>query len=228
MYIFIPFTVFLISFILISPPSFAQNLIEKDASLWLNFNLEKKTGKKITLHNQIQSRFNDNISRFSYWYNNFGVTYSPLKNLRFAFDYVYSIKDRPEYLSKRHRFSTDIVFTKNIYRTLRFSYRCRVQARYRDIQTSEKWDTPVWGWRNKFTLKFSYFRYTPYISFEPLYNFQNARGNDGFKRNRYFAGCFYKLNRNNKVELYYMIQQYYNVNLPKLDYVIGIGYEMTL
>lgn len=208
--------------------SFAQDLIEQDAAIWTNFYMEKKLVKKIVLHNNMQVRYNNNMSRIDYWFNDFGITYSPVKKIKFAADYVYSIKNLPEYFSKRHQFYVDAIFIQPLYRTLRFSYRCRLQSTYRDIGTSEKWDIPASDWRNKLTLKFSYFRFSPYISFEPLYNFQNAKGNDGFKRNRYYAGCFYKLNRNNKVELYYMIQQYYNINRPRKDYVIGIGYELTL
>lgn len=209
----------------------AQN---RDAALWENIYLEKKITPRIKIHLNHEGRITNNITQFYYGYADMGVTYRLNKNFHVCLDYVFLEK----YLDKsgasyRHQFYIAPTYKRKV-NNFTFSLREMLQAQVQDIYSSETGSIPVWFLRNKLTVKYDIKRFTPYVASE-LYvklsepnpiNPEKVKQPAGIQPNRvrYFAGCFYELNKVNYVEVYYLIENFFNMYYPRTNFVIGIGY----
>lgn len=219
---------FFILFFLSAEIVFCQDAVVNDAGLWQNFYVEKKISKQFAIHQNELLRFDQNFTHFDYIYTDWGVTYKPARWIHFSVDYVYIFKQVPLFYSNRHQFYADAVLAHH-WNRFKFSLRSMLQPQYNDVYDSPTGFIPNWFWRNKFTLKADYYNFTPYLAYEIYYQFWNPNPiQNTFTRNRYFAGVSYPLNSRNIVELYYCIEQNFNIGRDLNKYVIGIGYEWDL
>jgi hypothetical protein len=101
------------------------------------------------------------------------------------------------------------------------------QWQYNDINSSATGKIPSWFYRNKTTIKYSYYNFEPYVAYEIFYHYANPQG-DGFTRSRSFAGVTYTLDQRSSIELYYAIEQNFNFGTPMNRYITGIGYNIVL
>ena len=206
--------------------SFAQ---ENDAQLWINVYLEKKLTHNLAIHLNEETRINENVSQIGFTYGDFGLTYKVTGFMNATAAYVliekYYINNSRlnDYFSTRHQFYFNLTFKKD-FGPLKVHLREQVQSQVKDIYSSDNGYIPDYYLRNKLTLKYDLTRrLTPYVAFEVYYQLSNIYGNE-IDRTRLFGGFFYKLSRQNELELYHMYQQQYNVNNPHADFVTGIGF----
>ena len=194
-----------------------------DFALWENISFEKLINSKTTIHLNHEGRINENASHFYYAYADAGLTYKINKHFNASLDYVFVEKQLyNEFWSTRHQFYGDIIYKKTI-KSFRFYVRSMIQGQVQDIYSSETGKIPGYYFRNKITLKYDLRRYTPYVALES-YNKVNLPGIEITDRFRYFAGCFYELDISNELELYYLLERHININNPKTNYILGIGF----
>jgi len=174
---------FIIAFILFFPiwSIKADSPILKDAGLWQNLYIEKKIFSKTTAHLNEQSRFDRNITHFNYIYLDGGITYKPFRWLHLSLDYVPIFKNLETYISVRHQYYVDAVLVYK-WRQFAFYNRCMWQEQFTDVNSSETGRVPYWLYRDKITVKYEWYNYTPYFAYESYYRFLNPSGNN-FVRN---------------------------------------------
>jgi|ERR1035437_1203341 hypothetical protein len=205
----------------------AQSPLLKDACLWQNLYIEKKLFKRITLTNNEEARFDQNITHFKYIYTDVGVQYKVAKWLHISVDYVPILKNNDVSWSKRHQFYLDATLTYK-FKQFTFHNRSMFQGQYTDIYSSPTGKIPIGVYRNKTMIKYSYYNFEPYIAHEIFYYLASPLGETGFARTRSFGGVTYTLDQSNSVELYYAIERDFNFNTTYNLYIIGIGYNIIL
>jgi hypothetical protein len=200
----------------------------KDAMLWMNVTLEKDLNKDFSLSLAEELRFTDNISELGAFFTDLGLNYKINKRWRTSFNYRFTNRQRlDDSYSKRHRYYADLSYRDKI-KPIAFVFRTRLQSQYADINSSPTGHVAEYYWRNKLTLKYDLDKkYTPYVSIEmflPVFTPEFSQP-DGM---RYSAGLEYALSKRSTFDLYYMIQQEYQVSNPQTDFVVGIGYSFDL
>ena len=203
-----------------------------DAGSWNTFNLDLDLGSGFTGLFTQECRFDENISRLNLFYTNLGAEYKIAKPLKTALVYRFIEKyQKDNTFSFRHRLMLDISFKEKFGR-FSFSYRHRLQAEKRDIYSSNKGPVAEWFSRSKFSLKYdTEKRYTPYTAVELRYQIFDPRSQESnrtWHRIRYELGMDYKINNNNEVGLYYLIQYEFNVVTPQSIYIVGLEYNLSL
>lgn len=199
-----------------------------DMGVWTNIYLEKKVYAGLHAHFNQETRFNNNVSQFSFAYGDIGLTYKITSFLSTTLDYVlvekYHIeKARSDYYSTRHQFYYNIVFRAKA-NDFKFMLREQVDSQVSDFYSSDKGFIPEYHWRHKFTVKYELTqRFTPYVADEVYYQLGNPEGNE-IDRNRTFFGTFYKLSKHSELELYYLLQLDFHQSPDQRLYVIGLGY----
>jgi hypothetical protein len=83
-------------------------------------------------------------------------------------------------------------------------------------------------WLNKLKVKYDIrnFPVTPSFSVETFYQLNNPDGNQ-FNKLRYTLSFGYRLNKQNELECYGLINNKINVSNPSKSYVLGIGYTYS-
>jgi hypothetical protein len=201
---------------------------EKDAGLWLSVNLEKKITPAFTFTFTEEVRMNENITEIGTIFSDFGLAYRLGSRFKISANYRFANKRRiDDSYSNRNSYYFDFTYREKI-NPLLFLLRARFQSLYTDIFTSPEGKTPDWYSRIKLTVKLDInARIKPYIYAESFFK-MNDPERIMLSDMRYCAGFEYSFNRLNMVDLFYMIQQEYNVNNPETYFIIGIGYFFTL
>ena len=221
---------FIVLFIFIVTHGVAQI---NDAGTWQNIYLEKLITRQWNIHFNYESRINQNFSNYHYAYGDFGITYKLNKHIHLMGDYVFiEKKDKNGFWNISHQAYVAVTF-KQKFGHFAFSYRIMPQIQYVQMYSSENGMVPDYELRNKMTIKYNNAsRYTYYVACELYYRIsgyyktKKPEGMD-FDRVRYFAGVFYKLDKVNEVELYYLIEKHFDMLNPITNFVIGVGYAHT-
>ncbi|MBI3502732.1 MAG: DUF2490 domain-containing protein [Bacteroidetes bacterium] len=217
----------LILFLLVSGICFSQF---DDAQLWENIYLEKNITQRWVIHMNEEGRITENITRPSYIYTDWGITYKACKHLHFTLAYVPIAKKQiDDYVSFRHQFYFDFTLKKKIHR-FTFYDRQMFQNQYNDILRSPNWNIPSYYLRNKVTIKYNTKKdFIPYVAEEIYFQWNNSQPNGKeTDRMRYYAGVFYEKDLINEFELYYLVEPHYHISQPFTNWIIGIGYARKL
>lgn len=198
----------------------------KDANLWASVSLEKLASPKVLLHFQQAARVGQNITQLNYSFSDIGVTYKFNKNVQTSLDYRFINKfNKIQDLSLRHRLYFTLTLKKKIQPFI-LVYRHRIQYQLEDVYSSETGQTPRYYTRSKITIKYDLNRFTPYVASElqsKIVDWEQLVS----KKLRFFAGCNYKFNKTDELNLYYLIDKRFNQIDPLTNYVIGIAYTHT-
>lgn len=197
-----------------------------DANLWASVTLKKLASQKVLLHFKQAARVGQNVTQLNYSFSDIGVTYKFNKNIQTSVDYRFinklnSIQD----LSLRHRLYWTLTLKKKIM-PFTLVYRHRIQYQLEDVYSSETGQTPSYYTRSKLTIKYDLNRFTPYVASElqsKIVDWEQLVS----KKLRLFAGCAYKFNKTDELNLYYLIDKRFNQIDPVTNYVIGIAYSHT-
>ena len=203
-----------------------------DAQVWENISFDKDIYRKLNLHFNHEGRIVDNASRFVYAYGDFGLTYKYSKRLKFSGDYVLVFKQTDKRFSTRHQWYVDFTY-KVKGKRFELAWREMFQQQVQDIYSSDFGAVPDNYLRNKFTATYvfktgSLYRIKPYAATEFYYRVSNHdKDGYGFKRNRYYLGSYYIINKKTEIELYYLIEKNYSISDPPTNYIAGIGFSKT-
>lgn len=217
-----------ISFVLINLINLTQISYgqRSDANLWASVSLEKLANPKLLFHFQQAARVGQNITQLNYSFSDIGTTYKFNKHVQTSLNYrfinrINNIQD----LSLRHRLYWTLTLKKKV-KPFTLVYRHRIQYQIEDVYSSETGQTPHYYTRSKITIKYDLKRFTPYLASElqsKIVDWEQLVS----KKLRFFAGCNYKFNKTDELNLYYLIDKRFNQTDPLTNYVIGIGFTHT-
>jgi hypothetical protein len=199
-----------------------------DAGLWLSLNAEKKITPVLSATLSQEFRMNENICELGTFFTDAGITYKFGKIIKASVNYRFTNKrNLDDSYSKRHRYYVDLTARKK-FKPLVLSFRTRFQSQYTDVFCSPEGKIPEYYSRNKMVVKFDLDKkFTPYLYtelFSPVFSGEGLYIDNA----RYCAGIEYQKNRMHGFDFFYMIQKEYNVNNPQCDYIIGMGYFLSL
>ncbi|MFH0895527.1 MAG: DUF2490 domain-containing protein [Bacteroidota bacterium] len=201
----------------------------KDAGLWTTLSVEKDFSKKISMSIDEEMRLIENCSRIDLFYTNFGMTYKFNKQIRVGFTYRLTEKKQDNNMfSIRNRLMLDLTYKRKFYGFI-FQYRSRIQSEIRNYYSSETGKIPSWDWRNKFEVKYDKDQFVPYAGTElflQLNDPNDPETNRMMPQIRCFAGMDYKINQNNTLGMYGLINKEINVSNPVTTYIFGIQYAI--
>jgi hypothetical protein len=210
----------------------AYKPVYADAGLWKTFNLTYKVNKRVGLLFTQEIRLRENYSRLNLLYNNVGVNYLLVKNLKVSFIYRNIQKVLPDNtFNIRHRIMTDAAY-KYDYAKWNFSLRQRFQFEWMDIYTSEYGKTPQIFSRTKFEVQYQLTeKWAPYINTEfrvQLSDPRNTDDDDNLGRNRTIFGVDYTYNKTVNFGTYFLHQAEFNTVTPQVINIIGIETNINL
>jgi hypothetical protein len=197
---------------------FAQ---ENDFESWNEIGISKKITKQLQAELSSEIRFNDNATDFNKILNNIGLNYKIIKGIQVSAFYRYTRSFDYKYgYQNEHSGFINIEYQYKIKR-FELSLRTRYQRNYKNEKDAE---VDVIN-RNKVSLSYDIYKspFIPFISFETFVPL-NATEGLFISKNRYFAGCKYKINSTNSFAINYGIQQEMNKKNPVRSYILGLSY----
>jgi len=209
-----------------------------DVQIRASIFLEKKLGKKFSVHLNQQNRWSNNAMEFNRAYADIGVTFKLHKKIRLMADYVLIQRKKDNGLfTTRHWYYVAAILRHDMGRW-RFSYRNMFQARFNNMN-SEHGQLPRYYNRNKLMVKYDITkRLGAFVGgeiFIPLNNPQLK----GIERTRSLVGMEINTFKNQQLELYFMYQvrlqqgdwykqrTYYPYAIPRRDFIYGISYSFS-
>jgi hypothetical protein len=211
-------------FVTASPAGRAQ---VNDAGLWTDFTLEKKISKDLDFIFTQQTRFNENITEVGTFYFEAGPEYRFIKVFKVGLFYRFINKRRlDDGYSQGHRIFLDLSYRKKI-RRFQAGYRIRFQIQYMDYRKSETGSVPSWDIRQKIHLEYNTkSRFDPYLDGEIWYNINPVRSR--FDNLRICTGIVTRITKNHFIDTGYIFQKEFNVVNPETDYIVYLGYKISL
>ncbi len=193
----------------------------------MSMNGEKKITKGFSISLAAELRMNNNITQVGTYFTELGLNYRFSKKVRLSGNYRFMARSRADgTYSNRHRYYFDLAYREKI-KSVTVLFRTRFQSQYADILSSPEGKVPEYYSRNKLTIKYDATKKaTPYISTELFTPLCNVHGIT-IDNVRYSGGVEYAFNRVHTIDLFYMLQQEYNVKNSETDHIIGIGYYFT-
>jgi len=190
-----------------------------DAQIWSWVGIKKKITKDLTGALEQQVRLNHNISFPKNIFTEARVAYRFNKTIKYTVSYRFINRGQTEGgFVTGNRFTGDLRLRLK-QKPLVISYRNRMQREYR---LEEEGIRQINYNRNKIAVSLDLDKkFTPFLSFEMYYHLNKAE----FNKNRYTLGVNFNLKNRNELDLFYRLQQEYNVNNPVMAYVIGIGFS---
>lgn len=213
-------------FLLILRQLAAQPKVQ-DAQLWENIGLEKSITPKLVARIVQEARLTENMTSPTFNYFDMGVSYKFSKHIHFTLAYVWAEKKvYNDFWMPRHQAYGSVTLRKK-WNNFVFNDRQMFQWEVKDYLRAEDGGIPDYYLRNKITVRYDKsFTWAPYIASELYYHvnrpYENTRYH--FDRVRCFAGLFYRTDKENELEAYYMIEENMNKKHDMRKFVIGLGY----
>jgi len=190
------------------------NAQTNDAQLWSWVSVNKTVAKDLVGTLEQQVRLDHNMTFPKNIFTEMRMGYRFNKHIKYTISYRFMNRGQAEGgFITGNRFTGDLRLRYKNKPFILF-YRNRMQREYR---VEEEGIEQINYTRNKLALALDLDKnFSPYASFEIYYHLNKAV----FNKNRYTLGV--------ELEVFYRIQQDYNVNGRETAYVIGIGFSHSL
>jgi long-subunit fatty acid transport protein len=221
--------VFLICF----QTAFSQSLetIEiSDLETWNSIQVGYKLNKNWSFDFEEQLRLKNNSSEIGSYFSELSTTYKLPSDIKLAAGFRYSrendTKGAKQGYREQFRYQVDVSYQHKLSK-LELSYRIRYQNKREFSFTESLNKDAIQKMRFKVGLNYNIpkWKFDPNISLE-LFN-QISGTNTGFDAFRFTSGTDYKLNKHNKIGLYYRLERELNKVYPKSTHIIGIEYKYS-
>lgn len=208
-------------------PFFAssQNVREKDLSLWIWLQFEKRMANNQYVEFQYQVRFNNNISQFNRTNLNFIYGVNFLRHLQLEGLYQ---------LATNYKIDHHTLFlglTYKLWITQRFSifYRTSFQAIRNYFTGDIRADKPYSEWRNRIRIRYKINNlYLITLSAEPYFKFQPTLPIH-LSRIRFVSEFHYRFNKYQMFSFFYLMEpDIISYSKLETDYVFGVIYHFRL
>jgi hypothetical protein len=202
-------------------PTAANDGKTHDAGLWIfaGFNHKPFNQKWVALYG-LEYRSKENFKETSLWSLSANMNYilTPFMQVGAGYEFFLNHKATGGYYPE-HRYYPELLF-------LAAGGGFSASLRLRLMNTFTQLSDPNWEGRNR--LKVSYAirktRFKPFVSIEP-YNGVYPAAEHFFKKIRYTAGSSFALDRHQKIDLYYLCEDYLYDN-PFVRHVIQLEYNL--
>jgi hypothetical protein len=179
--------------------SSAYSYDDGDFQVWHTETQEKEINNSLKVGLEEEVRFGGSASELYYHHYDLGFVKSINKNLDIGVNY------RQVYEKKSGKFKEEN--RPHINAVLKTSFLgCQIDDRNRFQYRHFDYKADLWQYRNKLTVrlpfKFSRFEFKPYISDEVFIDLDD----NGLSRNRFYSGLAFKLFKDLKGEIYYLLQ----------------------
>jgi hypothetical protein len=200
---------------------------------WTSIAVEKKL-HKWNLGAETELRTINYLNRIDRWSLGISADYSILKQLKIGAGYQIMNSWDEKYIDYQIRSRFNVSTTGKLkWNNLSFSLREKLQVTFKDesdrIRSNGTIDTykmnPEWTWRNRMLMSYniSHCALTPSFSVETFYQLNNPDGNT-FDNVRYTLSLDYKINKQNSITVYGLINSKLNSDDASGKYILGVGY----
>ncbi len=200
---------------------------------WTSISVEKKL-HKWNLGAETELRTINYLNRIDRWSLGISADYSILKQLKLGVGYQLMNSWDEKYIDYQIRSRFNVSTTGKLkWNNFSFSLREKLQVTFKDesdrIKSNGTIDTykmnPEWTWRNRMLMsyKISNCALTPSFSVESFYELNNPDGNT-FDNVRYTLSLDYKINKQNSIAIYGLINSKLNSDDANSKYILGVGY----
>jgi hypothetical protein len=211
-----------------------KNQVTNDAQFWENFNVDKKLSRNFTAKFSHEGRFTENDSKLTYFFEDGGLEYKfPRTHFSLTLDYVFIRKLtrqlQTQFWDNRHQYYLAGMWSKKIGQ-FEFHDRQMLMGQVKEVYSSDAGKIPDWYLRNKVTIKYNFNFYWSVYAAEEAYFHMISPAPDAmphFNRMRYFIGGYYRPDKRNEFEIYYLIEQHLNVVNANHNFVLGLGYGLS-
>jgi hypothetical protein len=214
---------FLIFLLLLGSKAFPQ---VNDAGLWLSANVQKDFNPSWSLGFSEELRLMENISEAATIFSDLGLEYRFNKHLKASVHYRF-LNDRrlDDSYESWQRLYMDVSYRQK-FKPFVFSIRERLQSQFEKFASAEENSTQYYS-RTRLNLKLDLNRkVSPYLGAELFHPFHDPASRF-FDKARYSAGFEFSVTSRQMIDLNYMIQLHRHT-APANDYIIGLGYFLTL
>ncbi|HET6993019.1 MAG TPA: DUF2490 domain-containing protein [Bacteroidia bacterium] len=206
-----------------------------DAQIWENINADWKFARNFTAKFSHEGRFTNNDSRLTYYFEDEGLEYKfPRSHFSLTLDYVFIRKRtqqlQTQYWDNRHQYYLAAMWSKK-FGQFELHDRQMLMGQVKDVLSSDAGKIPDWYLRNKVTVKYSFnFYWSVYVADELYYHMITPQPDalPHINRMRYFIGGYYRPDKRSEFELYYLIEQHMNVVNANHNFILGLGYSLSL
>ena len=205
-------------------PLFAQ---EQDAGLWMSVQVEKRLNRSLSASFSEEVRLRENLTEVGTIFSDIGLEYRFWNRFRIGGHIRFIEKRRlDDTYEASFRSYIDLSYREKL-KPVQFILRLRFQTQYAppfeipDEPGAENYS------RIKLTVKLDLNkRVEPYLYAESFIHLNSWEGML-FDAMRYCGGVEYAVTRMHRVDLFYLIQQEYQVKNPETDFIIGINYTFV-
>lgn len=187
----------------------------------------KKIIKGLDLSLEEEIRVRDNLSDIERFSTSLDLSYKVCDYLKLGGAYnLINLNHIKKGWENRHRY---YFYATGIYKwdRFKFSLRERVQSTYREgVAQTAKRANPKWYLRSRFEVEYNIKKspFEPFASVE-LFNSLNNPLGDEMDRYRICAGTSYKINKQNKLQLYYRYTRDKEIDDDAILHMFCIGYS---
>ena len=201
---------------------------QKDFGLWTSFEAEKKIVKNLEAQMGFSNRLKDNLNQRDETYADIGISYR-YRILDFGTGYRFTNnnKDMPDFVYS-HRLIYQLRLRPDWDR-ISFDLRARYQSQYFGLQSSETGKIPENFFRNRVKVSYDIKKsdFEPSASYELFYRLSKYLPAK-YERSRLTMGLEYSINKNNAVELSYILYQTFNNSNPTLNHIVSLQYKIEI
>ena len=214
--------------LMISVFSFKLHAQHQDLQGWSSVEAEWEAGSDLDLSLEIQHRMKGNLRVYdrSMMTGKFG--YDLPAGFKITGGLRYQIVKEGDTYASRYRINGDLHYDYPLG-PVELGIRSRLQYGIEDqLMDAVYYDNKLVN-RNRLELKHHIFgtRFTPYGSAE-IFQHLNRQGGALFYKMRYAAGIEVLISTTAEMEVFYMLEDEFNVNNPLLAYIVGIGLEFKI
>jgi len=206
--------------------AYGQN---QDLRLWTSLSMRYEGIKKLKITLEEEARFFENISSLDKLNTEFTVSYKISKVFDAGLLYRLISNHKPGgSFSFDQRFGLFLEAQKK-YAGWSFSCKGSFQKTFMEVMHAEHWETAENYLRPlaEISKELKNKNTEPYVNIEFWYRLKP--GDQAFiDQYRFTAGIKHKLNKSNRLDFFYRLQQEVQVNNPLTAHIIGIGYRYTI
>jgi len=195
-----------------------ENSLNNDFETWFFIQIDKGLSKKWDASLSVADRLYRNATTQKVAFIEPELRYSFNKKIKTSMAFRYAID--PFDNSREQRLISRSAYDFKLNR-FKLQYRVRFDHEIGD-------HTILSTFRNRFAIGYSRkkIKFTPKVSYEMIT--QNRKTGWLFNRWRLRISTGYKLNKRNKINIFYMIQRQINVAAPEQDFILGLGYSYSI
>jgi hypothetical protein len=201
----------------------------QDARFWTSLSIRYDVAKKWRITLEEETRFYENMSRFDKLNSELTVKYQISKPLDVGFFYrlITNNNSRRE-IELNNRLGIFMQAKKKYY-NWEGSLKTLYQKTYFGFRNSEDWYLPENYIRAEVGIsrELKNKKTEPYTNIEFWYRMPSV-GQSFVDQYRYTVGVKHKLNKHNRVDFYYRLQQDLQLSDPLTAHIFGVGYQFTI